>query len=105
MKTAAKAVEISAVGITAEKKEEKRKKLVEDIKNKNKEEQNKIKKDIINKRILKVKKKFKIEDNFETNYAKYKDQTQANNPENKENELDENLKKFYSEIDKYNKIK
>jgi 5'-3' exonuclease len=86
-----------------QKKEEKKKKLIEDIKNKNKEEQNKIKKDIINKRILKVKKKFKIEDNFETNYAKYKDQTQANNPENKENELDENLKKFFSEIDKYDK--
>ena len=88
-----------------QKKEEKRKKLVEDIKNKNKEEQNKIKKDIINKRILKVKKKFKIEDNFETNYAKYKDQTQTNNnnPENRENELGENLKKFFSEIDKYDK--
>ena len=68
-----------------------------------KKEKWKIKKDIINKRIFKVKKKFKIEDNFETNYAKYKDQTQANNPENKENELDENLKKFFSEIDKYDK--
>ena len=51
-----------------QRKEEKRKKFFEDIKNKNKEEQNKIKKDLINKRILKAKKKYLIEDNYENEY-------------------------------------
>ena len=86
-----------------QKKEEKKKKFVEDIKNKNKEEQNKVKKDIINKRILNIKKKFKIEDNFENKYMKYKEGDNINKIETEENKLDENLKKFYSEIDKYYK--
>ena len=86
-----------------QKKEEKKKKFIEDIKNKNKEEQNKIKRDIINKRILNIKKKFKIEDNFETEYIKYKERDNANKIEDDGNKLDDNLKKFYLEIDKYYK--
>ena len=86
-----------------QKKEEKKKKFIEDIKNKNKEEQNKIKRDIINKRILNIKKKFKIEDNFETEYIKYKERDNANKIEDDGNKLDDNLKKFYLKIDKYYK--
>ena len=86
-----------------QKKEEKKKKFIEDIKNKNKEEQNKLKRDIINKRILNIKKKFKIEDNFETEYIKYKERDNVNKIEDDGNKLDDNLKKFYLEIDKYYK--
>ena len=85
------------------KKEEKKKKFIEDVKNKNKDEQQKIKKELINKRILKIKKKYKIEDNFENEYMKYKEKNIGNNIENQENKLEENLEKFFSKINKYDK--
>ena len=73
-----------------QKKEEKKKKFIEDIKNKNKEEQNKLKRDIINKRILNIKKNFKIEDNFETEYIKYKERDNVDKIEDDGNKLDDN---------------
>ena len=101
-----------------QRKEEKKKKFFEDIKNKNKEEQNKIKKDFINKRILKAKKKYMVEDKYENEYIKYKElinkdstdkaenkenSEKKENKENNENVLNENLKNFFSEIEKYDK--
>ena len=85
------------------KKEEKKKKFIEDVKNKNNDEQQKIKKDLINKRILKIKKKYKIEDNFENEYMKYKEKKTCNNIENNDDKLEENLEKFFLEINKYDK--
>ena len=91
------------INLMKEKKEEKKKKFLEDINNKNKDEQNSIKKDIINKRILKFKKKFSIEDNYENDYIKYKQKNNENTIEDNENKLDENHQKFFSEIIKYDK--
>ena len=89
-----------------QKKEEKKKKFIEDIKNKTKEEQLQIKKDLINKRILNIKKKYKIEENFETEYNKYKESNIQGNDEKKDKneiKLDENLEKCFKEITKYDK--
>ena len=89
------------MSLIKQKKEEKKKKFIENIKNKNKEEKQKIKKDLINKRILKIKKKYKIEDNFEDKLRQYKERKIGNNIENKDNKLEENLEKFFFEINKY----
>ena len=85
------------------KKEEKKKKFIEDIKSKAPEEQKKIKKDKIIQKINNAKKKFdeiicgkEPKLNFETEYKKYKEQ-------NKENEIDVNVEKIFIGIDKYNK--
>ena len=86
-----------------QKKEEKKKKFIEDIKLKNKDEQLSLKKEIINKRILKFKKQFNIEDNYENDYIKYKERNKENNIETNENKLDEKHEKFFSEINKYDK--
>ena len=86
-----------------QRKEEKKNIFIEEIKIKSKEEQNKIKRDIINKRILNIKKKYKIDDNYESDYIKYKELNSKDNTENKESALNENSKKFFEEIDKYDK--
>ena len=85
------------------KKEEKKKKFIEDIKSKAPEEQKKIKKDKIIQKINNAKKKFdeiicgkEPKLNFETEYKKYEEQ-------NKENEIDVNVEKIFIGIDKYNK--
>ena len=91
------------INLVKQKKEEKKKKFIEDLKNKNKEEQLLFKKDIINKRILKFKKQFNIEDNYENDYIKYKEKNKENTIETNENKLDENHEKFFSEISKYDK--
>ena len=88
-----------------QKKEEKKQKLIKEIQSKTKEEQIKFKKNIINKRILKIKKKFQevSSNDFNEELKNYKKMKEIKEQENNQTVSSKEAKNLLSKAEKYDK--